>query len=279
VRTHVNFTQYVSLAHGCCFGRPTFGGNWLQVTHARLNLGGASWQKIGKKARWTKRRLRRLLAPAFLPKFAAGRGAKIDVLTDRFILKTIKSLASRFDKPPLHRFLLLIGGHERKRWHFAPRLLLTHSHSIYICQEFGPSAPLPPLPPPPVSKNNQIQRRPTCEHHCSKINNRKVAASEFIGRFFPHPERTDVIRKRTSPGRRLANIETLFCGGRRAFSIRTHTRRTALEKTIFVCFFLLCGGFFWSTTFLDIVDGCFVFLSRISGGHKNFRTTYFISLL
>jgi hypothetical protein len=67
VRTHVNFTQYVSLAHGCCFGRPTFGGNWLQVTHARLNLGAASRQKIGKKACWTKRRL---LRPSFLSKRA-----------------------------------------------------------------------------------------------------------------------------------------------------------------------------------------------------------------
>lgn len=55
--------MYLWLTALCCLGRPTFGGNWLQVTHARLNLGGRVLaKKIGKKARWT------AAAPAFLQK-------------------------------------------------------------------------------------------------------------------------------------------------------------------------------------------------------------------
>jgi hypothetical protein len=77
--------------------------------------------------------------------------------------------------------------------------LLSHSrgHSIYICQEFDPSAASLGAPSRfSVSKNNQTpRRRPTCEHHCSKINNRKVAATEFFTQSFYSGQRNDLLEK------------------------------------------------------------------------------------
>lgn len=163
------------------------------------------------------------------------------------------------------------------------------SHSIYICQEFGPSrAPslfLSPSSAPEsagavyrkiIKASAAVAGRPTCEHHCSKINNRKVGCCEIYQRG-SHPESVHKLLLEKSRNRDWQTLRDAFV--RRPHSwYRTHAEKVPVrrKKTIFVCVLPLRGLL---SLFLNAVDAsvcCFVFMSgiNIQGAIENFNKGY-----
>lgn len=167
------------------------------------------------------------------------------------------------------------------------------SHSIYICQEFGPSRALslslsPSSAPESagavyrkiIKASAAVAGRPTCEHHCSKINNRKVGCCEIYQRA-SHPESVHKLLLEKEQEQRLANIARRFCAPTAFLISHTRTRResaSAKEENNISCVCFAAAGI--ALSFLNAVDAsvcCFVFIMsgiNIQGAIENFNKGY-----
>lgn len=195
------------------------------------------------------------------------------------------------------RFRLLIAESMKENalcaWHFAPSVVFSHgaaTHSIYICQEFGPSLEAWCSLPPSAGAASLslslyrkiIKARPTCEHHCSKINNRKVGRCEIYLLFAiaAHTHTNCYIRKGVSRAR--TDWQTLparrFCAPA-AFLI-SHTRRKCQRKGKInnisgLCFAAAGIALFFFTNAVDTVGRCALFCfherNKYPRGHRELQ--------